>query len=59
MICGMLGIPLISHTITMHLLTQLIATPTSTGKMLIVIAASLHIESMWTMKMGVEKNLAL
>jgi hypothetical protein len=55
MICGMLGIPLISHTTTMHLLTQLIATPTSTGKMLIVIAASLH---MWTMKMGVEKNLA-
>jgi hypothetical protein len=58
MICGVLGIPLISHTITMHLLTQLIATSTSTGLMLIVIDTSLHIESMWTMKMGVEKNLA-
>jgi hypothetical protein len=55
--------PVTSHTTTMHLLTQVIVTHTSTELTLIVIAGPMHIESMWTliterraMNMGVENK---
>jgi hypothetical protein len=55
--------PVTSHTTTMHLLTQVIATHTSTELTLIMIAAPMHIGSMWTliterhaMNMGVENK---
>jgi hypothetical protein len=62
----MLPMPVTSYTTTMHLLTQLIVTPSSRGLMLIVIVDPMHIGIRLTlitekvaMNMGIEENLTL